>query len=50
VEVLQSPGKTIAALRVASNTLHEVFGSPDDVKFCSSMTLFAIASGGEELF
>jgi len=24
-------------------SLHGLFGSPDDVKFCSSMTLFAIA-------
>jgi uncharacterized protein (DUF1810 family) len=25
----------------AGRTAHEIFGSPDDLKFCSSMTLFA---------
>ena len=25
---------------------HEIFGSPDDLKFCSSMTLFERAGGG----
>jgi uncharacterized protein (DUF1810 family) len=29
-------------------TLHEIFGSPDDVKFASSMTLFALAAGTDE--
>ena len=27
-------------------SLHALFGSPDDLKFCSSMTLFAIAAPG----
>jgi uncharacterized protein (DUF1810 family) len=32
-------------------TLHEIFGSPDDAKFCSCMTLFAVASGeGESIY
>jgi uncharacterized protein (DUF1810 family) len=34
-----------AVLGVTGRTLHEIFGSPDDVKFRSSMTLFALASG-----
>lgn len=28
--------------------LHDIFGSPDDMKFGSSMTLFALAAGGSE--
>jgi uncharacterized protein (DUF1810 family) len=38
-----------SALVTASNarSLHAFFGSPDDVKFRSSMTLFAVASGEE---
>jgi uncharacterized protein (DUF1810 family) len=35
---------TEAVLGVADKTLREVFGSPDDMKFRSSMTLFALAS------
>lgn len=31
-------------------TLHGIFGSPDDWKFCSSMTLFSVASSGTEIF
>ena len=27
-----------------SGSLHEIFGSPDDMKFQSSMTLFALAA------
>jgi uncharacterized protein (DUF1810 family) len=39
--VLESPGRS----------LHDIFGSPDDLKFRSSMTLFeAAALGGEEVF
>jgi uncharacterized protein (DUF1810 family) len=34
-----------AVLSVTGRTLHDIFGSPDDVKFRSSMTLFALASG-----
>lgn len=28
----------------AQGALHEIFGSPDDMKFCSSMSLFALAA------
>lgn len=37
---LESPGRTVA----------EIFGSPDDMKFRSSMTLFAMAAVGESVF
>jgi uncharacterized protein (DUF1810 family) len=36
-------------LEVAGRSAHEIFGSPDDMKFRSSLTLFAEASG-EEVF
>jgi uncharacterized protein (DUF1810 family) len=36
---------TRAVLEAGARSLHEIFGSPDDMKFCSSMTLFAIAAG-----
>ena len=36
---------TRAVLGVRGRTLHEIFGSPDDMKFRSSMTLFALAAG-----
>jgi uncharacterized protein (DUF1810 family) len=39
-----------AVLGGSGKTLHEIFGSPDDVKFCSSMTLFALASGSDKPF
>lgn len=39
-----------AVLGGSGRSLHEIFGSPDDIKFCSSMTLFGLASGGEKLF
>ena len=29
-----------------AGSLRALFGSPDDFKFCSSMTLFALAAGG----
>ena len=32
-------------LAVQGRTVSEIFGSPDDLKFCSSMTLFAAAAG-----
>ncbi|MBK1838554.1 DUF1810 domain-containing protein [Azospirillum sp. YIM B02556] len=42
---------TDTVLAVKERTLHEIFGSPDDVKFRSSMTLFAQAAAeGEELY
>lgn len=31
-------------------TAHRIFGSPDDIKFRSSMTLFSMAAPGEPLF
>ena len=34
---------TEAVLQFKSRTLNQIFGSPDDMKFGSSMTLFAIA-------
>ena len=35
-----------AALQAPAASLHALFGSPDDLKFVSSMTLFARAAGG----
>ena len=35
---------TETVLGVGGRSLNEIFGSPDDMKFCSSMTLFAIAA------
>ncbi len=35
-----------AALGVSGRSAHEIFGSPDDLKFRSSMTLFSEAAGG----
>ncbi len=35
---------------VAGRTAAEIFGAPDDLKFRSCMTLFAQASGHQELF
>jgi uncharacterized protein (DUF1810 family) len=41
---------TRAVLAVQGRTLHEIFGSPDDLKFRSSMTLFELASGPGSVF
>src|SRR4051794_22658354 len=42
---------TETVLALQGRSLHAIFGSPDDMKFCSSMTLFAIATGeGEAVF
>ena len=42
---------TETVLAVEGRSLHAIFGSPDDMKFCSSMTLFALAAGeGESAF
>lgn len=41
---------TELVLAVEGKTAHEIFGSPDDVKFRSSMTLFAAAAPQETLF
>ena len=35
---------TRTVLELESGSLNEIFGSPDDVKFRSSMTLFAVAA------
>jgi uncharacterized protein (DUF1810 family) len=35
---------------VQERSLHAIFGSPDDLKFCSSMTLFAQATTDNALF
>src|SRR5215207_7654018 len=36
---------TETVLAVEGRSLHMILGSPDDLKFCSSMTLFALAAG-----
>lgn len=36
-----------AVLGVPDRSVHEIFGSPDDLKFRSSMTLFGEAAGNE---
>lgn len=36
---------TSAVLDLASHSIHAIFGSPDDMKFRSSMTLFELAAG-----
>ena len=41
---------TRAVITVTGKTAHEIFGSPDDLKFRSSMTLFAHAAPDENLF
>jgi uncharacterized protein (DUF1810 family) len=37
---------TNLVMAIANKSAHEVFGSPDDMKFRSSMTLFADVDGG----
>lgn len=39
---------TKTALAIEGRTLRQIFGSPDDMKFISSMTLFATASDETE--
>ena len=39
---------TEALLAVEGRSLHAIFGSPDNLKFCSSMTLFSRADGGDD--
>ena len=41
---------TRLVVEIENRTLHEIFGSPDDLKFRSCMTLFAEAAGGDQLF
>jgi uncharacterized protein (DUF1810 family) len=38
---------TKAVLAVPDKSAHEIFGSPDDMKFHSSMTLFDAVDGGD---
>jgi len=37
-----------SVLAVEGRSVHDIFGSPDDLKFRSSMTLFDEAAGGRE--
>lgn len=37
-----------AVLDSGETSLHSIFGSPDDLKFCSSVTLFSVAAEGHE--
>lgn len=39
-----------AVMLVQGRTLHEIFGSPDDLKFCSCMTLFEAVAGPGSVF
>lgn len=39
-----------AIMGVQDRTLHQILGAPDDMKFRSSMTLFALAAPGDLLF
>jgi uncharacterized protein (DUF1810 family) len=41
---------TALTLGVEGRTAHEIFGNPDDLKFHSSMTLFAAVAEGEMIF
>ncbi|MGO4740714.1 DUF1810 domain-containing protein [Bosea sp. 2KB_26] len=38
---------TAAILEIEGQSAHTIFGSPDDMKLRSSMTLFALASGSD---
>lgn len=39
---------TRVVVEATAGSLHAIFGSPDDMKFHSSMTLFAIAAGDDD--
>jgi uncharacterized protein (DUF1810 family) len=39
-----------AVMNVRGKSAHDIFGTPDDLKFCSSLTLFAEAAPDEVLF
>lgn len=41
---------TQLVLAVQGQTAHQIFGSPDDLKFQSCMTLFEAVAGGEPVF
>ena len=47
---LRLPQCVEAVFVVPDRTLNQIFGSPDDIKFRSSMTLFALASDGGSVF
>lgn len=40
----------LGALASHERTVHQIFGSPDDLKLCSCMTLFEAAAAGEATF
>ncbi len=41
---------TREVLKIKGRTLRQIFGSPDDLKFRSSMTLFATAAGPGSIY
>jgi uncharacterized protein (DUF1810 family) len=41
---------TELVLRVHRSTVEQIFGDPDDLKFRSCITLFAVAAGGSNVF
>ncbi len=41
---------TRLVLDIDGRSLHDIFGTPDDLKFCSSMTLFGHAAASNQLF
>jgi uncharacterized protein (DUF1810 family) len=41
---------TQLVLDIEGRSLHEIFGNPDDMKFCSCMTLFASVAGPASIF
>ena len=42
---------TLAVLAIKGQSLHSIFGSPDNMKFRSSMTLFSLAADkGDSVF
>ena len=46
----KATGCGTALLALKTDDPHEVFGSPDDMKLCSCMTLFEKADPGKEIF
>lgn len=40
----------VVLMHAGHRTAHDIFGSPDDMKFHASMTLFARAAPGREIF
>jgi uncharacterized protein (DUF1810 family) len=39
---------TNLVLAIENASLAQIFGTPDDLKFCSSMTLFSLAGGAAD--